>query len=112
MKAWLVNEIGEFCAAVVFAETRGKAKQLAKSTECCEDTAFLDIEAHRFPKADKFYTPGATQLYWDEPEDRITLVKELGFTCDYDALYAGDCAECSAKEYCSQYKELSNTDER
>lgn len=29
MKAWLVREKDEFCATVVFAETRGKARALA-----------------------------------------------------------------------------------
>lgn len=29
MKAWLAREKDEFCATVVFAETRGKAKALA-----------------------------------------------------------------------------------
>lgn len=45
MKAWLVREKGEFVAAVVFAETRGKAMALAKCTDCCEDVPFTSIEA-------------------------------------------------------------------
>lgn len=105
MKAWLVRETFEFCSVVIFAETRGKDKALAQATECCEDVSFLDIEAHRFPIADKFYTPGATQLYWDDPQDRLTLVKELGFTCDYDAFSLGECVLCSAKEHCSRYRD-------
>ena len=36
MKAWLVREKGEYCATVVFAETRGKAKVLAIQTEACD----------------------------------------------------------------------------
>lgn len=31
MKAWLVKEKDEFCATVVFAETRGKARAMAKA---------------------------------------------------------------------------------
>ena len=34
MKAWVVKEKGEFCAEVVFAETRGKAKALAIAHRC------------------------------------------------------------------------------
>lgn len=33
MKAWLVREKDEFSATVVFAETRGKARALARATE-------------------------------------------------------------------------------
>ena len=36
MKTWLVRENDEFCATVVFAETRGKAKAAALYTECCD----------------------------------------------------------------------------
>ena len=42
MKAWLVREKDEFCAEVVFAETRGKARALAKRADCCEDAKFTD----------------------------------------------------------------------
>lgn len=47
MKAWLVREKDEFCATVVFADTRGKARAMALNTECCEDADFCSIEVHR-----------------------------------------------------------------
>ena len=56
MKAWLVREKDEFAATVVFAETRGKARALAMSTEACEDANFTDIEVHRKSQMDKYYT--------------------------------------------------------
>ncbi len=37
MKAWIVNAKYETASAVVFAETRGKAKALALCTSSCED---------------------------------------------------------------------------
>ena len=40
MKAWLVREKDEFCCTVIFAESRGKARSLAFSTECCENAEF------------------------------------------------------------------------
>ena len=46
MKAWLVREKDEFCATVVFAETRGKARSTALATDCCEDSCFCDIEGY------------------------------------------------------------------
>lgn len=105
MKAWLVREKNEFCATVVFAETRGKAKTRAKSTECCEYTAFCDIEAHRMPQADKYYKDGKTELDWFDPKDRMVLVKECGFVCDYGA--HEDCTACSAKAYCDRYTDCA-----
>lgn len=105
MKAWLVKEQYEFCSVVVFAETRGKAKNIAKSLELFEDVDFLDIEAHRLPKADKDYRPGVMWLDWADPEDRLYLVKELGFTCADEVSVPDDCAYCSAKRFCYRYKD-------
>lgn len=104
MKAWLVKETTEFVSAVVFAETRGKAKTIAKSIEFFEDTDFIDIEAHRFPKADKYYRPSMTHLDYDDPEDRLLLVKEFGFVCDDEVCVPCDCTYCPAKEFCYRYK--------
>ena len=58
MKAWLVREKDEFCAEVIFAETRGKARALAKYTDACEDVDFINIEVHRQPQCDKYYKEG------------------------------------------------------
>ena len=104
MKAWLVREKDEFCAAVVFAETRGKAKSLARCTDACEDADFLRIEVRRLPDIDKYYR-GKRELDWFNPADRIVLVKECSFTCEHDAFDFGECAVCSAKEYCDQYQD-------
>lgn len=103
MKAWLVREKYQFCATVVFAETRGMAKSMALSTECCWDANFCDIEVRRQPQLDKYYVEGKTEMKWENPKDRIALVKECGFVCDPDCWMPGDCDCCSAKEYCDQY---------
>ena len=102
MKAWLVRVKDEFYATVVFAETRGKARSLALETDCCEDARFCDIEASRMPQADKYYKEGKKELDWKNQADRIALVKECGFFCDYDY---EDCAVCHAKEYCDRYQD-------
>ena len=105
MKAWIVREKDEFCALVVFAETRGKAKALAVHSELCEYADFTDIEAHREPKADKYYKEGKWCLDWLNPKDRIALVKDCGFMCDIDSFKLERCEECSAKQYCDRYKD-------
>ena len=84
MKAWIVREKNEFCAAVVFAQTRGKAKVLAMQTDACDGADFMDIEVHRAKEADKYYQDGKTLLDWDNDADKIVLVKECGFVCDID----------------------------
>ena len=105
MKAWLVREKDQFCATVVFAETRGKARSMALATDCCEDADFCDIEVRREPQLDKYYVDGKKELDWEIPKDRIALVKECGFVCDLDYFMAEDCDCCSAKEYCDRYKD-------
>ena len=99
MKAWLVREKDELCAEVIFAETRGKARALAKYTAACEDVDFINIEVHRQPQCDEYYKEGKFGLDWENPQDRIVLVKECGFWCEHDE----DCEKCSAKQYCDKY---------
>lgn len=103
MKAWLVREKDEFCATVVFAETRGKAKALALQTECCEDANFCDIECNRVRGMDKYYVAGKREMDWFNANDRIALVKELGFYCGDDIFCIEKCERCVANEYCDRY---------
>lgn len=103
MKAWLVRERNEFLATVVFAETRGKAKSTALTTDACCDCNFCDIEVHRVHNMDKYYKPSKTEMDWYDPLDRLALVKECGFTCDYDCRSENECRDCSARELCDDY---------
>lgn len=105
MKAWLVKDKDEFCATVVFAETRGKARSLAQHTEACEDVAFCDIEVRRKPDFDKYYVEGKKEMDWLNSKDRIALVKDGGFVCDPDYWEWEDCESCPAKEYCDKYQD-------
>lgn len=103
MKAWLVRECGEFCATVVFAETRGKAKSAALRTETCEGADFVNIEVRRLKEADKYHKPGKKELDWLNAADRIAMVKDCGFTCDSDTHCWENCADCPAKEFCDDF---------
>lgn len=106
MKAWIVRKKNEFCAEVVFAETRGKARAIAMSTDCCECAEFIDIEVHRMPQADKYYKNGKWHLDWEYPQDRIVLVKDCYFVCSDDVFELEDCEFCSAKQYCDKYTDI------
>lgn len=102
MKAWLVREYDEFVSTIVFAETRGQAKVAAQWTDACDGVDFMRIEARRMQEADKYYKPGKSELDWDNPEDRIAMVKDCGFTCDFEARSESECAQCSAKDFCGE----------
>lgn len=110
-KAYLVRIRGEYFAAVVFAETAGKAKALAMHTDACEDADFTDIEVQRKKEADKYYKPGKWELNWFKAEDRIALVKDCGFTCDPDSHCRDECADCPASEFCDDYIESEDDSE-
>ena len=104
MKAWVVTDEDSYegGSAVVFAETRGKAKILARSTSACEDAEFTRIRCRRMPEADKFYK-GQQELDWYDEEARIFLVRDMGWYC----LNGKDsyCDNCSAKEYCPEWED-------
>ena len=99
MKAWEVSDPDddEGRSAVVFAETRNKARVAAMSTDACEYAQYARIRATRFPEMDKFYQPGMTELDWNDADARIALVKS-GWTCVDPNEEA--CKTCPAKEYC------------
>ena len=101
MKAWLVREKDSECATVVFAETRGKARSIARYTDACEDADFCDIEVRRKPNMDKYYSNGKKEMDWYEAKDRIALVKECGFMCVCDCEYE----DCPAADYCERGQE-------
>lgn len=97
-----IREKDEFVATIVFAETRGQAKVAAQWTDVCDGVDFMEIECRRMKEADKYYRPGKSELDWENPEDRIAMVKDCGFTCDWDARSVSECAQCSAKEFCDE----------
>lgn len=113
MKAWLVKDPDEFRATVVFAETRGRARALAMATDACEDVDFCDIYVRREPQADKLYKDGKKETDWYDDKDRIVLVKECGFRCEYVEL--DECEVCPARKFCDAYEdkveELKDIDE-
>ncbi|MFR2262599.1 MAG: hypothetical protein ACLS5S_02190 [Faecalibacterium sp.] len=96
MKAWNVHQKYGDATAIVFAETAGKAKTTALATENFWGSDFLDVEVHRQPGADQFYTPGKTEMDWCDPQDRINMVKYFGFTC---LEHVEECHFCPAKEF-------------
>lgn len=89
---------------VVFAETAGKAKSIAMSSEACEGCDFIDIEVFRVQQLDKYYKKGKQEMDWFNEKDRIALVKDCGFICSREVINP-DCENCSAKKWCDRYKD-------
>jgi hypothetical protein len=109
MKAWVVTDKDSYegGSAVVFAETRGKAKILARSTSACEDAEFTRITCRRMPDADKFYK-GQDELSWYDEDARIFLVRDHGWECiDGRDSY---CDDCPAKQYCGAWEDVGDDD--
>ncbi len=100
MKAWQANSEYSEGSVVVFAETAGKAKQIAlKTDELCEES-YVDIRVNRLPKIDRFYKEGKTIGDWVEDEDiRLELVKEYNWAC-LEPTYR-ECSVCLAEKYCN-----------
>lgn len=104
MKAWVVREKEKFYTVVVFAETAGKAKSIAMNSDGFEYSDFCDIEAQRVPQMDKYYKEGKVEMDWYDPQDRVALVKDCNFICEY--IEMSECETCPAREFCSEWEDM------
>ncbi len=97
-RAWAEPD-GTF-TTVVFAADRNHAKRLAMRTDACEDAEYINIRVRRSPELDNCYR-GRWEMNWDEPQDRIDLVKLAGFVCSYE-IDDPECDICPAREWCER----------
>ena len=104
MKAYKItdrNGIYDY-ATVVFAETRNKAKAIAKYTDTCAYSKYVDICATRIPVLDSYYR-GLSEMDWNDSGDRIAMVKHAHFTCSYEDDLLDECDSCAARQWCDRY---------
>ena len=103
MKAYIIHDLKGYAdySTVVFAETSGKAKAIAITTDAFNDYEFTEISARRIPKLDKYYR-GLDEMDWFDDADRIALVRDGKFHC----FEVSECKNCPAKEYCD-YNEVA-----
>ena len=108
MKAYVVSDRKGYSdfSVIVFAENRGKAITAALGTDefPYQDWSFTELRAIRMPQLDKCYR-GHWRMDWDDPADRLAMVKDCGYYCADDAFDPDECSKCDAKEYCSAYAE-------
>ena len=103
MKAYKISDLKGYCeySTIVFAESRGKAKAIAITTDSFNDYDYTEISARRVPKLDKYYR-GLDEMDWFDDTDRIAMVKEAGFSCSPEYWEEEDCERCPAKQWCSR----------
>ena len=112
LKAYEVIENSTGRYVIVFAESASKAKYTAWSHRDDYDWAGIDYDffmdfiysfsAKRDKSAGKEYR-GHSIMDWNNPEDRLFLVKEHNWACvDETDL---ECDNCPAKKFCRRYGE-------
>ena len=105
MKAYKISDLKGYAdySTVVFAETSGKAKAIAITTDAFNDYEFTEISARRVPKLDKYYR-GLDEMDWFDDADRIALVRDAGYSCDQECWEGEDCTRCPAKQWCERWQ--------
>ncbi len=112
MKAYCVrNRTTCEYSFVVFAESPGKAKASVLHMDEFNDDSFTDLEAWRKPELDRFYK-GRRLMDWEDPEDRVAMVRYGNFVCTDEAKEFEDCKECPAREWCSEAEDEEAEAER
>lgn len=99
----MVDDAGDL---IVFGETKGKAKVKAKRyyEDYDWEVEYIDIAAYRCPEYDKYYK-GNDYMDWNDPEERLILIRDHGWRCGaIEAYDADECIECAAKEHCKEYE--------
>lgn len=99
MKAYEIEDIQNGTSRIIFATSMSSAKY--KAFVYANETNFMaylyDIKARRCKEADS-QCKGREFMEWNNPDDRLFLVKELGWTCVDEP--CDDCTYCVAHEFC------------
>ena len=92
---------------VVFAETAGKARAYAASSETFDEYDFTEIRVNRCPALDRFYR-GEPEMNWLNDDDRVAMVRYANFECSSEVWYP-ECeeGECPAQEWCGRYERMN-----
>ena len=102
-KAWSFYEEEESIIEVVFADTRGKARMYLKELDTFDNYRYIEISPRRKKALDYLNHEDGYVMDWNKEEDRIAMVKNIGFYCSVPD--KEECNERCAKEWCSKYEE-------
>lgn len=108
MKCYLIDDPNSYDVGqtTAFAENAAKARYVAKDDDALEQnskTDWLYYHARRFPEGDCRYREGKTKLDWNDPEDRLILVRDAMWACESPD--EDECAECRARKWCRHWEE-------
>ena len=70
------------------------------SCDCCEDAPYIEIRATRVKDYDRLYQ-GKREVDWYDPETRLALVRDFGWSC-FEPSW--ECDGCNCKEYCQWHE--------
>ena len=102
MKAYKLSSPYTEYSEVVFAVTPSKAKALKGYFDEFENVEYIDMKAHRIAEFDKYYKNGKLFMDWNDPQDRLAMVVDGGFTCE-DVEW-DECVTCLATDDCENYQ--------
>ena len=98
-KAWSFYEEEEGIIEVVFADTRTRARMYLKELDVFDNYRYIDISPRRTKELDYLNHEDGYVMNCNKEEDRIALVKNIGFNCLYPD--KEECNEGCAHEWCS-----------
>lgn len=101
MKAWIVTADNCDGSAIVFAETRSKAKVEVLHDDVFCDYEYTDLRAQRCPKLDGMEDCEPKSNPWLNDEIRLILVKDYDWACLEPI--TEDCDSCVAQKYCHYF---------
>ena len=102
-KAWVAYNFAECVSIVVFADTKGKARDYLMLTEIFDRYSFIDIVFCRAKDLDYLNRPDGYVMDWNNDDDRLPMVRDAGLSCHL--AYKEICEECRSKQWCSKYEE-------
>lgn len=105
-KAWSFYEEEEGIIEVVFADTRTRARIYLNELDTFDNYRYIEISPRREKSLDYLDHPDGYVMSFAREEDRIAMVKNIGFYCTFPD--REECESCCAKEWCSEYKEEKN----
>ena len=88
-KAWSFYEEEEGVTEVVFADTRGKARMYLKELDTFDNYQYIEIRPGREKSLDYLDHEDGYVMDWYKEEDRIAMVKNIGFYCLYPEIIEG-----------------------
>lgn len=74
---------------------------ISMGCDCCEGASYIEISVKRMKALDGLYK-GIPEIDWYDPETRMLLVRDYGWSCTETSW---ECLFCAAKKHCMWWEE-------